>query len=191
MWNKYSPNVPKKCPRSCIMGAQQLPDLKCACNTNTLSNELKPNRNDHVVEIRRSFYPDRCDCTQARSLRDPTQTAPCVPQWVCWRSNGHQGCRGFQHTRPALKKEKKNYGKGKVATLIKKTKMRKLPANTCRMSSSSMRSVQFMRSTFVSEPLYSMTVPLKVISLLNMATTKFPFRRELDWLSDNAGIRNG
>lgn len=54
-----------------------------------------------------------------------------------------------------------------------------------------MRSVQLMRSTLVSEPLYSMTVPLKVISLLNMATTKFPFRRELDWLSDNAGIRNG
>lgn len=59
------------------------------------------------------------------------------------------------------------------------------------MSSSSMRSVQLMRSTLVSEPLYSMTVPLKLISLLNMATTKFPFRRELDWLSDNAGIRNG
>lgn len=31
-----------------------------------------------------------------------------------------------------------------------------------------------------------MTVPLKLISLLNMATTKFPFRRKLDWLSDNA-----
>lgn len=95
------------------------------------------------------------------------------------------------NTQDLRKKKKKHYGKGKVATLIKKTKMGKLPANTCRMSSSSMRSVQLMRSTFVSEPLYSMTVPLKVISLLNMATTKFPFRRELDWLSDNAGIRNG
>lgn len=50
-----------------------------------------------------------------------------------------------------------------------------------------MRSVQLMRSTTVSEPLYSMTVPLKVISLLNMATTKFPFSRELEWPSDNAG----
>lgn len=58
---------------------------------------------------------------------------------------------------------------------------------TCRTSSSSMRSVQLMRSTLVSEPLYSMTVPLKVISLLNMATTKFPFSKKLDWLSDNAG----
>lgn len=49
-----------------------------------------------------------------------------------------------------------------------------------------MRSVQLMRSTLVSEPLYSMVVPLKLISLLNMATTKFPLRRELDWLSDSA-----
>lgn len=62
--------------------------------------------------------------------------------------------------------------------------------STCRMSSSSMRSVQLIRSTLVSEPLYSMMVPLKLISLLNMATTKFPFRRELDWLSESAAARN-
>lgn len=52
-----------------------------------------------------------------------------------------------------------------------------------------MRSVQLMRSTLVSEPLYSMMVPLKLISLLNMATTKLPLRTELDWLSDNAAGR--
>lgn len=51
-----------------------------------------------------------------------------------------------------------------------------------------MRSVQLMRSTLVSEPLYSMVVPLKLISLLNMATTKFPLRMELERLSDNAAV---
>ena len=35
-----------------------------------------------------------------------------------------------------------------------------------------------------------MTVPLKVISLLNMATTKFPLSRELDWPSDKAEVKN-
>lgn len=51
-----------------------------------------------------------------------------------------------------------------------------------------MRSVQLMRSTSVPEPLYSMMVPLKLISFLNMATTKFPLMTKLDWLSDNAAV---
>lgn len=162
-----------------------------------------------------SSYPDRCGCTQTRSLRDPTQTVPCVPRWVRWRSNGHLGCRGFPHTRPvetmvgvkfkglhmafpqrevADRAHLQNIGKWEGKTTLQKDNSRHQEESflliTCNMSSSSMRSVQLMRSTLVSEPLYSMTIPLKVISLLNMATTKFPLRRELDWLSDNAGIRN-
>lgn len=54
-----------------------------------------------------------------------------------------------------------------------------------------MRSVQLMRSSVVLEPLYSICVPFKEISLLNMDTTKFPFSRKFDWLSERAGKNSG
>lgn len=123
----------------------------------------------------------------ARVHNCSNKTAGVCLQLEYWKNSARQGCITFPLTTPRMYNKMERLLGVLVTPSIRKGAWAHGQVLTWSKSSWSMRSVELILSTTLSDPLYSITAfPIR-ISLLDIVTTKSPFSKNSPLLLDKAG----